>query len=210
MGRGKNWTDEEIEFLKENVGNYTTEGIAKILGRTTHAVTNKRKRLKLGCFKNNTDLINTRDVAEMLGINISNVYEFIYNKKLKCRKKGKRYYFKLEDVQELQKNYKPRRCGWTSEEVSRLQMYLKKGCTYNEIAKMLNMTYGQVKNKIKENYYRQREISLGYKTGRWSKQEVRQLKQLLAEGKTRREICDIMKRTIASIRKKIHILKRGN
>ena len=49
MGSGKNWSNEEVEFLKSNWQNMTDEQIAVALNRPTAGVEDKRKRL--GLFK---------------------------------------------------------------------------------------------------------------------------------------------------------------
>lgn len=52
----KNWTNEEVEYLKENFGDMRNEDIAKSLNRTVQSIKYKSYQLKLkkkdGSFRN--------------------------------------------------------------------------------------------------------------------------------------------------------------
>lgn len=50
MGKSKNWTDEEKDFLRENWGYHSVGYIAKKLGRSENAILIKVQRFHLGAF----------------------------------------------------------------------------------------------------------------------------------------------------------------
>lgn len=56
----KCWTAEEIEYLQDKWGNVPINQIANHLGRSTHAVLNKKNRLGLGKFLDNADFYITK------------------------------------------------------------------------------------------------------------------------------------------------------
>ncbi len=55
--RKTDWADEEIEHMRELWGRKTIPQIAKILGRSEHAVKVKSTRLGLGAFKDSSEFL---------------------------------------------------------------------------------------------------------------------------------------------------------
>jgi hypothetical protein len=62
------WTDEEIEALKEWWGDKTPDRIAKALGRSTYAVIQKAKALRLGPYLMASEYLGMHQVTEIMGI----------------------------------------------------------------------------------------------------------------------------------------------
>jgi hypothetical protein len=68
------WSDNDVNFLKNNIGTLTFKGIAKRLGRTETAVIDKAKRLKLGTFESNSGLCSVKCACEILGVSRCTIF----------------------------------------------------------------------------------------------------------------------------------------
>lgn len=148
----KYWTEEEIEFLKNNVGNKSFPAIAKKLNRTCAACVERASKLGL-VYTEITDKITASEAAEILGTSQNTVYDLIKKGKLKayrkCIYKGKFIFLKLEEVEkfaETYKKYNPK--SWTETEYSKLEMYLKKGLTSQQIAEKMGRTKYSIEHKV--------------------------------------------------------------
>ena len=62
------WTDEEIEALKEWWGEKTPDRIASKLGRSTCAIIQKAKGLRLGSYLEAGEYLGMHQVTEILGV----------------------------------------------------------------------------------------------------------------------------------------------
>lgn len=82
---GRRWTDEEKEFLREKWGCLTRERIAKKIGRTPLSVSQMATKLKLGPWKDNTNMLKVKDLVAALGYTVyGNSYLIFRFKKLGC------------------------------------------------------------------------------------------------------------------------------
>lgn len=155
MAKHNKWTDEECDFLKENIGTYSMAYIAKSLGRTETAVLIKAKRLNLGCFKSNSDKITVADVCEILDIDHKGVYRMIRLGKIKYRRirirnKSFQYFFDYEYIVKFAEQYQKQNYKrWTSYEISRLKLLVSRGLTYKQIGKELGRSEISIRKKIK-------------------------------------------------------------
>ncbi|MCH1626384.1 helix-turn-helix domain-containing protein [Fredinandcohnia quinoae] len=109
----RNWTFEEIEFLKENIGHMKISTISRQLNRTETAVDLKIKRLGLSNTKSFTGQLTMHELAMLLKIDPKSVKLWIENHGLKYTKKATRntrkfYFIKPEDFWEWAKNNKKR------------------------------------------------------------------------------------------------------
>lgn len=77
MRIGRNWTNEEEEYLIENWGAISVKTIAKNLGRSENAVVVRKCRLGLGAFLANGDYITWNQLNIALGIGNSGGYKMI-------------------------------------------------------------------------------------------------------------------------------------
>ena len=68
----KNWTDEELAYLKEQWGTTPIIKIANYLNRTTTSIQRKACRLGLGNFLNNGEYITFRQLLKALQLNECN------------------------------------------------------------------------------------------------------------------------------------------
>lgn len=151
----KLWKTKDIDFLADNIGEITFKTIAKKLGRTETACITKANCLKLGSFKQNTELITMSQAAEIIGVSRKTIYNKIKDGTLNVIYKNTRYnyrnpFLKFEDVEAYAKEYKkPIQNIWTPYEVSRLKMFIQQNKTVNEIAKLMNRSVYSVEHKIR-------------------------------------------------------------
>lgn len=62
----RKWTEEEIEFLKDNVGKMKLATLSKKLNRTEGSIQNKLKRLGISNTKAQTGYLTTYELANLL------------------------------------------------------------------------------------------------------------------------------------------------
>lgn len=155
MANWNKWTEEQCDFLKENIGTYSTAYIGKALGRTETAVLVKAKRLNLGCFKSNSDKVTVADVAEILDIDHKGVYRMIRLGKIKYQRKRIRnnsfqYFFDYEYIVRFAEQYQKQNFKrWTPFEESRLKHLVSRGLTYKQIGKELGRSENAIEKKIR-------------------------------------------------------------
>lgn len=84
---GKNWTEKERIYLKNNWGMISTKCISKNLNRTVKAIRNQAQRMELGDAYDNVDGIPLGDIAYLVGKNPGDIYHtWVYIHGLKARK----------------------------------------------------------------------------------------------------------------------------
>lgn len=88
MGIGKTWTDREIEYLQENLGNVSIKYISKMLNRTEEAIIVKATRLGISGPTIKTDYLLPNIAAKMIGTDFNNITYWINNKDLPVIKKA--------------------------------------------------------------------------------------------------------------------------
>ena len=103
--RGKKWTAAELEYLEENWGKTTTDGIAFKLGRTYSAIINKARILGLGDPLTHMDGITISRLSKELGTHYRLIMNWVekygFPAKQKRLTKEKRFwYVKYEDFWE--------------------------------------------------------------------------------------------------------------
>jgi len=87
MGRGKKWSESDIDYLKEYWGVHTLSSLSTRLKRTKKAVHLKSKRLKLGASTRADEYLTARQVAEILNIDSHTVLRWIEKQNLKSERK---------------------------------------------------------------------------------------------------------------------------
>src|SRR5690625_3195754 len=65
---GKKWTDEEIDFISNRVGNYSVESIAKRIQRKPSAVLQMLEKIGAGNTKEQTDMLTPYQLGKILGV----------------------------------------------------------------------------------------------------------------------------------------------
>lgn len=87
MARGKDWSADELEYLREVWGEKTIPQIAKKLGRSINAVKIKSVRLGYRSQKWCGEMMSARKVSELLGVDIHAITDYWIPK---CGLKGKK------------------------------------------------------------------------------------------------------------------------
>ncbi|RFU66822.1 helix-turn-helix domain-containing protein [Bacillus sp. V59.32b] len=84
------WTNEERNYLRENVGQLKISTMADKLGRTEDSVLQMLKKLGLSNTKASTGLLTTYQLSQLLQVDAKTVRHWILNHGLKCTKKTTR------------------------------------------------------------------------------------------------------------------------
>lgn len=89
MGKGKNWSKEEEEYLANAWGVKSVGYISKVLGRTEKAIMNKKIRMHLGRYELNGDYITYNVLIKALGFSTGGyrTKSMIKNRKLPVKRK---------------------------------------------------------------------------------------------------------------------------
>ncbi len=91
------WTQEELDYLHDNLGNQPMSVISRKLNRTYYAILEKAIRTNIGTPLKNTEFLTATNVAEMMGVSTTTViYAYIKKYGLKAMHisiaKSKKYY----------------------------------------------------------------------------------------------------------------------
>ncbi len=152
MGK-RTWTDSDVEYLKQRVGSVGFGAIAKRLGKTETAVIVKAKRLKIGCYKSNSEHMTVAETAEYFGVDRATVYYYINHGQLKpviktVRNKTRRIFLDWQEVLRFEANYnKQKHKKWSTYEISILKMLVSDGYTNKQIAERLGRTERSVESQ---------------------------------------------------------------
>ncbi|MDR1408870.1 MAG: sigma-70 region 4 domain-containing protein [Oscillospiraceae bacterium] len=89
MPRGRTWTNDELEYLREKWGKFNIPQLAARLGRFENAIRIKIVRLGLGKGADNYNCLTARKTSELLGVDIHTVTDFwIAKKGLKAKRRA--------------------------------------------------------------------------------------------------------------------------
>jgi len=95
--RSRKWTDEEIAYLKESVGDLQVKSMALKLGRTQNSVINKLKRLGLANTREHNDGIPIGQLSRMINVDRTIIQNWVERHGLKASRKitrsKKRFWF---------------------------------------------------------------------------------------------------------------------
>lgn len=177
----REWTEEEIIFLKEKWGNNSINFIAKKVKHSVNAVKIKAYRLGLGPAVLNTDLLLVSDIVEMLGVSRDRICTTWCNLCLKLKRhkisdKKSYYYIKEKDLIEF---LKANQNQWDSRN---LELY----------------TFGYEEEWLVEKRNQDRKTNpLWYR--RWTIKEKNHAMELLKSGKNYDEIAARTNRTVQAV-----------
>lgn len=90
MVKGKNWSVEEDDFLKENVGKKSFQVMSKHLNRTVVAIESRARRLGIDNTKFESGKLTANEMARALNVDNHTVYRWIQTGGLKSVKKATR------------------------------------------------------------------------------------------------------------------------
>lgn len=170
------WDEDELAILEEKADELTTEGLAKKLGRSRHAVALKRYRSGIGGLRDSTDMITRKALAELLGVDWRTVKVWTEKRGLRSMRKGSfimyrqakvvKWLFENQDLwnasrvtdttifqgaewfKEKRKKDKPTKYNWTTDEVQKLKFLRHQGYTLREIAEKLGRSESSIKYKL--------------------------------------------------------------
>lgn len=177
----RRWTEEERNYVIENWGEKSLDYIAKKLNRTAKAIISFSEKNKLGSpYKRN--YISTIEAANMIGVDQTTIIHWInaYNLKanFKALKSRKKY---LIDIDNFRKFLKENQNLWKS---NGLEEY----------------ALGKEESWLKEKRKKDSNIITEKLGSEWTIKEVHKMNKLIEEGKTLREIAEILNRTYKSVR----------
>jgi hypothetical protein len=177
----RNWTSQEIAYVRENVGFQKIPTIARNLERTPTSVELKIKRLGLSNTKSFTGQLTVHELANLLGIDPKSVKLWIDHHGLKCTKKvtrnTKKFYFvKPEDF-----------WNWSYQNKERV-----------DFSKIEHHTIVPEPEWVEHERRNKREVN--YKA--WTTKEVSMLVELVSIGSTFTEIGRKLNRSKISIQRK--------
>lgn len=171
------WTEKEEKRLIDLSENYTMSDIAKKIGRSTSAITNKRNRMELGNFLTNTEFLTLNQVSELVGRDKGTITKIWCRDGLQSQKRGCYRVFHETDLIKFMKNHptywNARKCDyytfqqydwfmkkyesdkidddvreWTISDIQRLEIMRKRGFTIAKIAVELGRTERAVRHKL--------------------------------------------------------------
>ena len=113
MGRGKKWSESDINYLDEKWGRDTLSNLSIQLKRTKLAIVLKSKRMKLGASTRADEYITANQISVLLNIDYHTVARWIKKHNLKAKREvllfKKRFYLiKHCDLCEWLKNNQDR------------------------------------------------------------------------------------------------------
>ena len=175
------WTQEEVDFLYDNLGVLSYKSIGKKLNRTSEAVRSKCQKLKLGGITLYSEFLTTAELGRAIGRDKSTIVRYIKNNGLPARKKilaMKRVYYQIS-----------------------LKNFWKWAEKNKELIKWDNFEEGSlglepkwVKEVRKNSYCKPRNRGTY-----WSKREDSLLVFYLDSGKDLKELAKILKRSSGAI-----------
>lgn len=177
----RNWTKEEMRFLKENVGRMKIETISQKLDRSVGSILSKMKRLGIAYTKNQTGHLSTHQLAELLSVDRNTIMGWMKRHGLKYTKKvtrtTKSFYF-----------IDPKHF-WKWADRNREKIDFSK-IEYNAIAPEPEWVRHE-RNNRKEEHYKV-----------WSVKEERVLEMMVLSGYSFTEVAQRLSRTKISVQRK--------
>jgi transposase-like protein len=185
----KQWTDEEVEFLKENVGKYKLPTLASMLGRTEDSVLSKMKRLGISNTKEQVGLCTIGELARLLGVDRKIVQGWVERHGLRVIRKVPRSkkHFYFVDTKDF--------WNWAKENKEKIDF---RKIEPNSIPPEPDW----VEQERKKNSICKKRV---YK--KWTTKEDRQLQQLVMNGLSYKEIGKILGRSSISVERRFKRLQ---
>lgn len=192
MGRGKNWTAAEEQYLEETWGNVSIDVISRKLGRSRDAVINKKVRLGLGAFLENGDYITYCQLLKALyGMDQApNAY------RINKRWKDLPVRFKKVGSSKFKIIYLKDFWEWAEEHKHLL-----------DFSKMEKNVLGSEPEWVKQKRAQDAKQARSYITDPWTDADDRKLDRLVREGTyTVDQLADIFHRTEQAVSRRIYDL----
>lgn len=187
----KRWTQKEIEYLQENLGNKNIKYIAKELNRTETAILVKATKMQIGGPTIKTDYLLPNIAAKMINVDFKTIIYWIEHKELKyiekkIRGKKPRILIEYETfIKFLQDNPKL----WDSRKVEPYSLGFETEWLINK---------RETDRKKPRNSQK-----------KWTKFDEIEAKRMKKEGKPIQEIADKLNRSYPSVKRKLYDLRKG-
>lgn len=178
------WTEEELDYLRENVGTRMPDEMAHRLGRSTRAVKHRLCQMGLGGYLDNTDRMTATSVARMMGVHPQTVDRWIALG-LTYRKKGQ---YLTIDQDGLVRWLGSHQSEWRADKVK------------DDTLLRLTPWWAEKRAKDLEKWKHR-------SAGRWTKEEVSKLKTLRHRGLYIQEIAPILGRSEKSVEHKLSYIR---
>ena len=179
-GKHRRWTKEEEEMLIKYSEKMTQSGLAKKLNRPTNSVRAKRNRMGLSGFADQSEKMNGKMIAELVGTNKTSIYKTWERKGFKLERVGQ---YKVADEFELIRFMQEHPELWKA---SKCDYYFF--CQYKWFTDRLEREKAGLE---KYDYYKDLK--------RWTDKEISRAKMLKRRGLTHREIGEELGRTKQAI-----------
>ncbi|MCM3030688.1 DNA-binding protein [Niallia sp. MER 6] len=184
----KPWRAEEINLLQTLVGQRSVTAIAKELGRTPGAVSNKLSRLGLGATRKQTGMLTARELANKLGVTTKTVVSWeAYG--LKTVTRVTRY--KKQFILIKMKNF----WEWAEQNKSLI-----------DFTKLSKKDFSTLPEWVSGNIKAAR-TSVRYR--HWTTSELKKLHVLIEKGLTYKQISKLLNRSESSVEKRYSRLIKG-
>ncbi|UPO86236.1 LysR family transcriptional regulator [Niallia sp. Man26] len=184
----KPWRAEEIKLLQALVGQRSVTAIAKELGRTPGAVSNKLSRLGLGATRKQTGMLTARELADKLGVTTKTVVSWeAYG--LKTVTRVTRY--KKQFILIKMKNF----WEWAEQNKSLI-----------DFTKLSKKDFSTLPEWVSGNIKAAR-TSVRYR--HWTTSELKKLHVLIEKGLTYKQISKLLNRSESSVEKRYSRLIKG-
>ncbi|MFP7472518.1 DNA-binding protein [Niallia taxi] len=184
----KPWRAEEIKLLQTLVGQKSVTAIAKELGRTPGAVSNKLSRLGLGATRKQTGMLTARELANKLGVTTKTVVSWeAYG--LKTVTRVTRY--KKQFILIKMKNF----WEWAEQNKSLI-----------DFTKLSKKDFSTLPEWVSGNIKASR-TSVRYR--HWTTSELKKLHVLIEKGLTYKQISKLLNRSESSVEKRYSRLIKG-
>jgi len=184
----KPWRAEEIKLLQALVGQRSVTAIAKELGRTPGAVSNKLSRLGLGATRKQTGMLTARELANKLGVTTKTVVSWeAYG--LKTVTRVTRY--KKQFILIKMKNF----WEWAEQNKSLI-----------DFTKLSKKDFSTLPEWVSGNIKAAR-TSVRYR--HWTTSELKRLHVLIEKGLTYKQISKLLNRSESSVEKRYSRLIKG-
>lgn len=185
----RNWTESELDYLKESWGTHTPDQIARTLGRTTNAIIVKSKVLGLGSFLDNGEYLNAYRIANLMGVDNHVIKRTWTNHGLKLRKMRIRGNEPKEVIT-----------------LERFMVWLREHQDLWDSRKIPEYGLGTEPEWLKEKQRRDALLPARSRGTKYTSEEDNRLVMMYQLGKTQAEIGQALERTEASVNARIQKL----
>ena len=193
MGIGRNWTQEEYDYLQDKWGTISLKGIAKKLNRSENSIHIKVQRLGLGAFLESGEYVSWNQFLKALGILGGSGYKqisWVRNRSFPIKTK------KVND------------CSFKVVYLEDWWKWAEQNKYFLDFSSFDNMALGEEPAWVKEKRRHDIEANRKYIKTPWTITEDKQLEKLCTDYKyTYSDISRRMRRTEGAIQRRCNDLK---